>query len=133
VAFNTDHREKPKAASADAIELILSRVLLAGTLLAAVVIAIGGAAYLLRDGRQQPHYETFRGEPPKLESAAGILRDATQLDPQGIIALGILLLIATPVARVVAALMGFAWRKDAKYVLISSVVLAALVYGLLAG
>ena len=43
---------------------------------------------------------------------------------------GVLLLIATPVLRVVFCVAAFAARKDARYVLISGIVLAVLIYSL---
>jgi uncharacterized membrane protein len=49
------------------------------------------------------------------------------LQPQAIIALGLLLLIATPVLSVTAALVGFALEHDRSYVVIAFIVLATLV------
>jgi uncharacterized membrane protein len=49
------------------------------------------------------------------------------LQPQAIIALGLLLLIATPVLSVTAALVGFALEHDRSYVVIALIVLATLV------
>ncbi len=49
---------------------------------------------------------------------------------RGTIQLGILLLIATPVARVLLLVLGFAWQRDRTYVLVSLVVLGLLVYSL---
>ena len=46
---------------------------------------------------------------------------------------GVVLLIATPIARVALTLVAFAVRKDRLYALISAVVLALLAYGLLGG
>ena len=46
--------------------------------------------------------------------------------------LGLLLLVATPMARVVAALVGFVRQRDLVYVVVSSLVLATLLYSLLA-
>jgi uncharacterized membrane protein len=45
--------------------------------------------------------------------------------------LGVLLLIATPIARVVFAVVSFAMERDWLYVAISAVVLAILAFGLL--
>src|SRR5258707_14739225 len=49
------------------------------------------------------------------------------LQPQAIIALGLLLLIATPVLSVTAAFVGFALEHDRSYVVIALIVLATLV------
>jgi uncharacterized membrane protein len=50
-----------------------------------------------------------------------------------IIALGLLVLIATPIARVVFAIVGFARERDMLYTVISFIVLAILVFSLVHG
>jgi uncharacterized membrane protein len=50
---------------------------------------------------------------------------------RGIIQLGLVLLIATPVARVAFLIYAFARQGDRLYAVIASIVLALLVYGLL--
>jgi uncharacterized membrane protein len=62
-----------------------------------------------------------------------ILRSAAHLDPSSIIQLGILLLIATPVLRVVFCIAGFSRQRDKVYVFISSAVLLILIYSLFRG
>ena len=52
------------------------------------------------------------------------------LRPQGIIALGLLLLIATPVLRVAVSVVTFALEKDRKYVVITLIVLAILLFSI---
>ena len=50
---------------------------------------------------------------------------------RGIIQLGLLLLIATPIARVVFSVYAFARQRDRTYVLVTLVVLAVLLYSLI--
>jgi uncharacterized membrane protein YfcA/uncharacterized membrane protein len=52
------------------------------------------------------------------------------LHPQAIIALGLLVLIATPVVRVAASIVSFALERDRKYVIITSIVLAILLFSI---
>jgi uncharacterized membrane protein len=52
------------------------------------------------------------------------------LNPLGLIQLGLLLLIATPVARVVFSVAGFAIERDWMYVVITLLVLLTLLYSL---
>ncbi len=113
-------------------EVALGAVLRWGTIIAALVIGLGGIAFLTQHGGELPHYGLFRGEPDDLKSVRGIVADAAHRDPQGWIQLGLLLLVATPIARVIGALLAFAYRRDLTYVVISSLVLAGLLYGLLA-
>ena len=49
---------------------------------------------------------------------------------QAIIQFGLLLLIATPVARVAFAAIGFAMERDYLYVVITLIVLVVLLYSL---
>ena len=52
------------------------------------------------------------------------------LGGRGIIQLGLLLLIATPVARVVFSVIGFVRQRDFVYVVLTLIVLAVLLYSL---
>jgi uncharacterized membrane protein len=50
-----------------------------------------------------------------------------------VVALGIVLLIATPVARVLLTLIGFIRQRDRVYILLTTVVALALLYSLTLG
>lgn len=115
----------------DEFDRILGRVLRAGVILAAAVVLAGAAIYLVRHGHEQPMYHVFRGEPGDLRSIRGIVSDTLAARGRGIIQLGLLLLIATPIARVVFSVAGFVRQRDWMYVLVTSVVLALLLYSLL--
>lgn len=115
----------------DEFDQILGRVLRAGVVVAATVVAIGAAVYLIRHGHEQPMYHVFRGEPGDLTSIRGVLADTLAGRGRGIIQLGLLLLISTPIARVVFSVGGFLRQRDWMYVAITSVVLALLLYSLL--
>jgi len=78
-------------------------------------------------------YGSFHSEPAELRRIPGILADALALRGRGIIQLGLLLLIATPVARVVCAMAAFALQRDWLYVSVTVIVLSVLVYSLLGG
>lgn len=121
-----------KRTDGESIEIVLGNVLRWGTLISAAVIALGGIAYLSSDGGDTPHYEAFHGEPTALQTVWGIVADARARHAQGIIQFGLLLLVATPIMRVVGALVAFALRRDLQYAIVSSLVLAALLYSLLA-
>lgn len=55
------------------------------------------------------------------------------LQPQAVIAAGLLLLLATPVMTVTAAAVTFACERDRRYVVISLIVLAILITSFLIG
>jgi uncharacterized membrane protein len=108
----------------------LGNLLRAGVLLAAVVVFGGGVLYLARHGTEPADYRVFRGEPADLRSPVGIVTDALAPRGRGLIQLGLLLLIATPVARVAFSVFAFARQRDTTYVGATLIVLALLLYSL---
>jgi len=114
-------------------EAIIGALLRLGVLIAGSVVAGGGAVYLLRHGLAMPEYHTFSGEPTDLRTISGIVRDAMGIKGRGIIQLGLLLLIATPVARVAFSVFAFALERDRLYVVITLIVLAILIFSLMGG
>jgi uncharacterized membrane protein len=119
--------------SDERLERVIGTLLRAGVLTAAAVVLAGGIVYLARHGGQTPAYHVFRGEPTDLRSVAGILRDVTAVSGRGLIQFGLLLLIATPVARVVLSVAIFAIERDVRYVAITLLVLSVLLYSLAVG
>jgi uncharacterized membrane protein len=115
------------------IELIIGNLLRAGVLLSATVVVIGGVIYVSRHGSAIVDYRNFRGELSPLRNFAGILHGMRQLSGRAIIQFGLLLLIATPVARVIFSAVAFAWERDYLYVAFTLVVLAVLSYSLFGG
>jgi len=120
------------SAADDRVEQVVGNLLRVGVLIAAAVALAGGVGFLLRHGGVRSDYHIFRGDPARLRSVAGIVHATFALDSAAIIQLGIVLLIATPVARVALTLVAFALRKDWMYVAISTLVLALLAWSLFA-
>src|SRR5207237_779648 len=89
----------------------------------ATVVLCGGVLYLVRHGGEPADHKVFKGEPPNLVSPRGIVESALALESRGIIELGLLLLIATPVARVVFSIYAFARQRDGLYVALTTTVL----------
>jgi len=108
----------------------MGNLLRAGVILAAAVVLVGGIFYLIHYGATSPDYRVFRGEPADLRSVSGIFADAIDLRSRGLIQLGLLLLVATPVARVVFSVFAFARQHDLTYVVLTLIVLAVLIYSL---
>ncbi len=115
------------------LERVIGDLLRIGVILAATLVLLGGALYLVHYGASVPHYRVFRGEPGDLREVQGIVTEAFSLHSRGIIQLGLLLLIATPLARVVFSVIAFALERDAVYVRVTLMVLAALLFSLLGG
>ena len=115
------------------LEMIIGILLQAGVLLAAAVVVLGGIVFLARHGSSIPSYHVFQGEPTDLRTVSGILHDALAFKGRGIIQLGLLILIATPVARVVFSIAGFALERDTLYVYVTILVLVILIFSLVGG
>lgn len=115
------------------IGVVIGRLLLTGVLIAALMVLAGGIVYLVRYGAAVPNYKVFRGEPAELRSVGGIARDAIGWSAKGLIELGLLLLIATPVARVAFSILAFAAQRDRLYILVTVFVLVVLIFSLSGG
>src|SRR6266850_2530226 len=109
--------------SDDAVELLVGRLLRVGVL-------AGGIVYLARHALEPAHGAVFNGEPDDLTRVGGILRASGALSGRGLIMGGLLLLIATPVARVAMSLVAFVFQRDRLYVAITAFVLLLLLASL---
>jgi uncharacterized membrane protein len=118
--------------SDERVDRMLGSVLRAGVLVSAAVVLVGGCIYLARHGDEPPDRRTFHGEPAEFTHPAGILRAASAGGGRGVIALGLLLLIATPVARVALAGYGFLREGDWLYTAVAIFVLIVLLVSLAA-
>src|SRR5947209_2831978 len=114
-------------------EQILGNLLRSGVILAAMVVLLGGVLFLVGHGNEITTNREFHSQPVDLRSPAGIISDALALRSRGIIQLGLLLLIATPVARVLFSVYSFARQGDWIYVAITLLVLAVLLGSLFGG
>lgn len=115
------------------MDVIVGNLLRVGVALSGAIVFAGGLVYLVRHGTEAPDYRVFRGEPADLRAIGGIFREAVGLRGRGIIQLGLLLLIATPVARVAYLVYAFARQGDRLYSVIALIVLVLLAYGLMGG
>src|SRR5215469_2648445 len=102
------------------IEVIIANLLRIGVISAASIVLAGGAVFLVRHGTAPARYASFAGEPSNLTHWRGILHAAFALRARGIIQLGLLILIATPVARVAFSVAAFALERDWLYVGVAS-------------
>jgi uncharacterized membrane protein len=112
------------------LEQIISRLLLVGVSAAAIVVLAGGILFLVRHGHEMPQLGEFHGEPAELRTLGRLFPAVWKLEARAVIQLGLGLLIATPMARVVFCLVAFIRQRDGMYVVITSVVLLVLLLGL---
>lgn len=113
------------------METIMGRLLQVGVLLASAVVLVGGFLYVREHMWDVVNYRSFASEPASLRSVSGLFRLLMEGDPVALIQVGVILLIATPIARVVFAVVGFALERDRFYVAVSLTVLAVLMASLL--
>jgi uncharacterized membrane protein len=107
-----------------AFRLLISVILTGGVSISAVLVAVGVATGLIVGWNQ-----SLTGGLPGAHTTSdfGALADnLAALRPIGIAQLGLLVLLATPVVRVAAAIVGFALERDRLYVVVSAVVLGIL-------
>ncbi|KOP23717.1 hypothetical protein AMR41_24625 [Hapalosiphon sp. MRB220] len=124
----TKHRSKERQ-----VEVFVGNLLRYGVITATVVVLVGGIWYLIYHGQETPNYRLFRSEPPEFRSPEKVATAAISGRRRGIIQLGLLLLVATPVARVAFSLLAFMQQRDYIYIVITLIVLSGLIYSLLGG
>jgi uncharacterized membrane protein len=112
------------------VEELISQVLRLGVLLAFVIVCVGGAMYLSQHNGQAVEFQHFSGGESDLRSLGSIFLLALHWRSDALIQLGLVVLIATPVTRVLMSAIGFAIDRDGLYVVISTIVFVVLMYGL---
>jgi uncharacterized membrane protein len=115
------------------MQSLLGNVLRAGTVISISVVFFGGVIYLIRHGHSVAGYTSFKGVPAFVQHSDGLINGAIHLKGQAIIQLGIIMLIATPILRVVISAVGFVLEKDYFYVAISILVLLIIFISMLGG
>lgn len=115
------------------VERILGTLLQTGVIISGIVVLIGGVLYGIRYGRVPVNYRSFDPDRASLRSLKEIARGALHGDGRAIILCGLLLLIATPVSRVVFSMIAFALEGDRLYVVLTLSVFVVLLYSLFGG
>jgi uncharacterized membrane protein len=111
------------------MDLLISYVLRGGVTLSAGLLILGALLY---------YAHTFSSgtpahPPPFPHTLAGVFHGLAQGDPLAILSLGLLVLLLTPVARVVVSILAFARERDWLYVAITTLVLLILLVSFLLG
>ncbi len=122
------------------VDALIGKLLRAGVVVASIITVIGGIIYLFQHSGTVPdykaipgHHNTFTGAPAYLREFPTIVAHVFQLDGAAIIQLGLIVLIATPVLRVVFSLFSFAIEKDKLYVIITTIVLLIILINMFFG
>lgn len=120
----------PREAMEKEMDTVIGNILRTGVIAAAVLVLLGGIIYLAANAHNTVSYHTFGAAAAYSHNLAGIMAKAMVFNSYGIIQLGLLILIATPIARVLFSVVAFAIQRDFVYVVFTVIVLGILLYSL---
>lgn len=137
----TGELEAPDARASGA-ERLIALVLLWGGVISAVLVVLGLGLYAGAGGFHEHllthhrllHPDRFGRPPHVFVSVGDVARGlrARPIDPLAVTALGLVVLLMTPVLGVLAAFVAFVRARDAQYTAIAAIVFAMLVVSLVA-
>ena len=110
------------------MESVIGYLLRYGVLSASLVVLAGGIVYLIRHGHQIPEYRQFKGEPDKMREPRLMLQAVMRGEGRPLIQLGLLILIATPIARIAFSILGYLLEKDYLYAVLTVIVLLVILW-----
>lgn len=121
----------PSSSADQRLETAIGMMLRVGVTVSALIVVIGGILYLQHPGSAAADYTHFHSPPKEVLSVHGTMAGVAHGASVSIIQFGLLLLIATPVLRVLLALIGFLLERDKLYSFVSLAVLAILLFSLI--
>jgi uncharacterized membrane protein len=108
------------------LEKVIGNLLRYGVLTSSLVVFAGGLVYLIRHGGQLPQYHEFRGEPDKMKKPVLMWEAIRRGEGRPLIQLGLLILVATPIARIAFSFVGYLLEKDYLYAVLTVIVLLVI-------
>ena len=112
------------------VQVILGTLLRVGVISSMTVVFIGGIVYLLSNHSNLVNYREFDAGKSGMSSIISVYRGVLAGEGMAIIQFGTLLLIFTPVARVVFSVFSFLIERDYLYVAIGLLVLVVILISL---
>lgn len=113
---------------------LIGTTLRVGVMTACTIALVSGLYYLIRHGMEpMPNYRVFHGEPSSLTSLSGIFGGLLHFEAKNWIQLGVLVLMLTPIIRILLSLIDFAREKDWLYVSITAIVFLVIISNSLGG
>ena len=113
------------------MKIWISLILRTGVIVSAVLIFFGGILFSFQHPDAVFSFKSFNGEPEWLHIASSVFSGALEFKSMAVIQLGILVLISTPIIRVIFSFIEFLLHRDWMFVVITAVVICALFYSLL--
>lgn len=121
-------KQKRKRMQDTDMENVIGYLLRYGVITASLVVLAGGIVYLFRHGHQVPDYGQFRGEPDKMRNPRLMWQAVMRGEGRPLIQLGLLILIATPIARIAFSIFGYLLEKDYLYTVLTVIVLLVILW-----
>ncbi|HUH82866.1 MAG TPA: DUF1634 domain-containing protein [Nitrososphaerales archaeon] len=119
----------------EAMNVVIGKVLRYGVLLSGIIILLGTIGLVFSSGLSDISGALTYGEQVPHDninvSLAGMIHGLVTFSAFSWIELGVIVLIATPVSRVVISVFLFAAERDRLYVLITAAVLVLLLFSML--
>ncbi|RWU03653.1 DUF1634 domain-containing protein [Pedobacter chitinilyticus] len=115
------------------IQSLVGNLLRVGVYISMAIVILGGVIYLFDHGSEKIDYAVFDIDKVSLKTVAAIFEEVITFKGVAIVQFGLLMLIFTPIARVIMAVVSFFIEKDYLYVLIGLIVLSIIMASLSGG
>jgi uncharacterized membrane protein len=116
------------------MQQLIGTTLRVGVMTACCIAILSGTYYLIRHGAEPvPDYMKFHGEPVPLTTLSGIFSGLLHFQARNWIQLGVLVLMLTPITRIILSLIDFAHEKDWLYVTITAIVFLVILSNSIGG
>ena len=114
------------------MEMFIGRMLRVGVFTACIVAVLGGVLYVVQYGGSSVDFSEFTSA-MAVESIGDVINGVLVLDAVSVIQLALLILLATPILRVVFSILAFMIERDYLYVFITLIVLIIIVFNIFNG
>lgn len=116
------------------MQQLIGTALRVGVMTACSIALISGLYYLVVHGTEPvPNYTTFQGEPSSLTSIKGIFMGLLHFEAKNWMQLGVIVLMLTPIMRILLSLIDFARERDWLYVSITAIVFLVIIANSIGG
>jgi uncharacterized membrane protein len=112
------------------MEKLMGTTLLVGVLASTFLVLLGGIVYVSRNSTAVANYRVFQGDHSDLRTLHGLWEQLKLFSGKGIIQFGLLCLVGLQVLRVMLTGLLFFRNRDWVFVMITTIVLILLAYGL---
>ncbi len=113
------------------LQSFIGNLLRLGVVISMTVVVAGLILFLFQNGTSIAHYETFNED--NAFRLADFWANLKSGNSKAIMELGVMALIATPIARVLFTMIGFWLEKDRLYTIIAMIVLLIISFSLIFG